>query len=786
MLKLNKLFYCVGLLIGALNASYAQTCHHKLELKTLIPEKSNQKIEGFIRILENESLRYEKVVSSIKDLKDTITVSGLCDGEYHIVGFLSGFSLIDLNVDLADNKIIELNFKLTKTDLHAVEVFGDQNKLTGFAGATVLKIDAKTIQNQADKPLADILSDQGGIEVFRSGQSISKPLINGLSGTRILAIQNGIRLEGQQWASDHGFELDALPQTEIMVYRGASSLLFGSDALGGTILVAPVSLENSDAPEAQISTWFASNGRAWGQSGYFQKGIRKGKHHFQGRLNARNLRSGALKTPDYYLNNTSFHNFNSSLHLNYDYGKWGVELYSSYLYHTIGIFSGAEVGNLADLQLAITNQKPIENNFFSRNIDRANQNVWHSLNKVKVCYHFSENELVEWVYGFQQNNRREFDAGLPFNEQLVQNNTPDAYFNLLTHSNDVRYTKTIKGKTRILAGLQLLNQSNVFRGLEYRAIVPNYRMWNAGAFTAISHEYKKYTFDAGLRYDQRQLMSFISNLATANVDQFQNEFGSLSFSAGLKKTISSTLNWFMQLGSAWRQPNAYELYGNGLHQATASFDFSNPDLKTERVWSLSGGFRKQSKLTSYEVSLFSSYFDHYIYLNPLPQPVITIAGAFPAFAQQQSPALISGIDAALERKFLESYFIRTSAHFIYGYNFKIEDHLIYMPPLRIKSRIGKQIGKLQWNVTGNYVFEQFFAPENVDFAPPPPSFFILQSEISYQHKAFRFAVVGDNVTNSRYRNYLNRFRYFADEPGVNLIFKIHYNISFTNQKQKNT
>ena len=51
--------------------------------------------------------------------------------------------------------------------------------------------------------------------------------------------KNGIKQEGQQWGADHGLELDAFNIGAVNVLKGPSSLLYGSDAMGGVIDVVP-------------------------------------------------------------------------------------------------------------------------------------------------------------------------------------------------------------------------------------------------------------------------------------------------------------------------------------------------------------------------------------------------------------------------------------------------------------------------------------------------------------------------------------------------------------------
>ncbi|UFH57494.1 hypothetical protein [Spirosoma sp. KNUC1025] len=63
-----------------------------------------------------------------------------------------------------------------------------------------------------------------------------------------------------------------------------------------------------------------------------------------------------------------------------------------------------------------------------------------------------------------------------------------------------------------------------------------------------------------------------------------------------------------------------------------------------------------------------------------------------------------------------------------------------------------------------------------DFAPPPPAYFLLGAELGFTAQlggqSMSVILTGSNLVNVAYRDYLNRFRYFADEPGRNVSLKI--------------
>ena len=75
-----------------------------------------------------------------------------------------------------------------------------------------------------------------GVQAMDIGSGFSKPMIRGMGFNRIAVLENGIKQEGQQWGADHGLELDAFNIGTVNVLKGPSSLLYGSDAMGGEVM----------------------------------------------------------------------------------------------------------------------------------------------------------------------------------------------------------------------------------------------------------------------------------------------------------------------------------------------------------------------------------------------------------------------------------------------------------------------------------------------------------------------------------------------------------------------
>lgn len=91
------------------------------------------------------------------------------------------------------------------------------------------------LRNNFSGNLVQTLGNIPGVHSMDIGSGFAKPMIRGLGFNRITVTENGVKQEGQQWGADHGLEIDAFNAGQVSVRKGPSSLLYGSDAMGGAI-----------------------------------------------------------------------------------------------------------------------------------------------------------------------------------------------------------------------------------------------------------------------------------------------------------------------------------------------------------------------------------------------------------------------------------------------------------------------------------------------------------------------------------------------------------------------
>ena len=116
---------------------------------------------------------------------------------------------------------------------------------------------------------------------------------------------------------------------------------------------------------------------------------------------------------------------------------------------------------------------------------------------------------------------------------------------------------------------------------------------------------------------------------------------------------------------------------------------------------------------------------------------------------------------------------------VYGTNITTGTGLVYMPPVNWRSSLayGLPFGVV---LSGSVlvVAQQDHIDEEQDFLPPPPGYALLggglSREFTFGTRVLSVQLEAENLLNQRYRDYLDRQRYFADAPGRSINFRIGY------------
>jgi iron complex outermembrane receptor protein len=796
-----KIGLMVSLLAGIIPASQAQTACSATVTGRILALDNHEPLIGATAVIR------ELATGAVADTAGNFRLLAICPGQYTIdfqfIGYVSISQPVTVGLDSllsltplqlrADNKTLQ-EVVVTERRSEAQQILQVQTALTGTA------LDATRGQT-----LGESLKGLPGLYSIQTGPSISKPVIHGLYSNRIITLNNGVRQEDQQWGSEHAPQIDPFLATRVTVIKGAASIRYGSDAIGGVILVEPKAMPVTPGLGGELNVVGGTNGGQAVLSGYLEQGF-KSIPGLSWRLQGTVKRVGYARTPNYYLENSSYHENNGSTTISYTRSRGGAELFYSQFNTRVGLFTGAQVGSLADFYAAIARPEPLRQPGFSYDLGRPYQRVHHELLKFRTYIHSDRWGTLTATLARQQNVRREYDI-----QAFSRSTDPELYLKLVTQTADLVWeqpTVKLRGGGRFSGnvGLSGITQGNVRR---YLFLIPNYRNYGAGLFAIERYATNQWTFEAGIRYDYRWLRAFFLDDATNAVTTRTRDWNNMTGSLGATVQILPQLTISGNLSTAWRAPNVSDLYSNGLHQSAVAYERGNPTLKPEQAYNASLSAEYTGRQIYADISLYNNRINNYIYLKPDSLPIVRQRGAFPAYSYSQVQASFRGIDATIRYKLSDRLTLNSKTSILFAYDHTNHDYLVYIPPNRTDNGLRYDVGPadpsttrrlsgLYVSLSSQYVARQNRAPrvtqrqENGqviftgDFAPPPPAYTLLGAELGFSWRVVRqpvsFILTGTNLLNRAYRDYLDRFRYFADEPGRNIVLRVKIPLTFSGNR----
>ncbi|MCQ9640790.1 TonB-dependent receptor [Chryseobacterium sp. WG14] len=768
-------------------------------------------VQGTVQDFHDKTMLENAVVkmggSTVKtDKKGKFSFDKIPAGEYSLTAQHPDCHDYTENIKVDQDIHLVITLEHHSNDIETVTIHGNHKS----NGSLIVKtIDKKEIERNATDNLGNLLSKISGVATLKTGNNIAKPIIHGLYGSRISILNNGVKLAEQEWGVEHAPNVDINNFQHIDVIKGASALKYGSDAIGGVVVMEPEIFPKKDTVKGSVNLSGISNGRGLGLDVDVAK-IWKNGWAVKSGGSIRKL--GDQHTPDYNLMNTGmdFSSFNFTVQKN-EYDK-GISFDYYLTNQNIGIYRGSHVGNNNDFYNAMTLKIPVYTGDFSYDIDNPRQVIEHHIAKVSAFKRFENIGKVSATYSFQYNHRQEYDV-----RRGDLKDIPSLDLALMTHQfnlNDLLEREKWSLETGIDASFQN-NYSDP--ATKARRLIPNYDKYAAGIYSVFKYKISpELNAEAGVRYDFTRYdvtkwydKSDWNNRYADSYNEFyiktdknrvltrpKINYQNVSFNAGLEYHPNAYFNLKFNYAKVGRTPNIAELFSDGLHHSAAVIEIGDMGLKNEdgHQFNLTADV-KFNVLKGLNVSVNPYFFITRNFINEIPTGVQnTIRGVFPVWSYQQIDAKMYGVDLDINWKLTDNLTYTGKGSYLYGQDDTHNEPLILMMPPNFSN--GLQFKKENWN---NFYFNlenQTFLKQSrfpvhnasvtiyengvevektVDLSTPPAGFSLWNIGTGINlSKNLSAGLIVNNIFNVSYRNYLNRMRFFADEAGRNFILNFRY------------
>lgn len=684
-----------------------------------------------------------------------------------------GFAPYAREVDLRSaDRLLTVHLDVATAVLQEVAVRADTaaDRLARVTATSTL--DAQALAATRGQTLGETIKNLPGVSVIQFGPSIAKPVIRGLNSQRVLVMNGGLRQEDQQWGTEHAPNIDSFDADAVTVVRGAATVLYGADALGGVVRVDHAALPDTGGLRGDVALNTFSNSRqgalSLGVQGADLSLPKIGTTGYRVRLTSRVAGNGAA--PDYFLANTGFRELNGSVALGVT-RAWGrAEVSLSRFGTELGVLKQAHVGNADDLQRAMTNAP--RDSAFTYAIDRPNQRVSHTTLRVRTVREFDDAGELEVVYGLQYNHRREYDNHGP----LRFRNEPAFNLKLFSNSLDVRWTHPRWKGWRGTVGTSALAQGNQTLGKAF--LIPGYDLWQGALYAQEEFALGRLSISTGLRGDVISQTTIAFADAGIRSPAGTKSWRNMAGSVGAAYLVRDGLDVAVRVARAWRPPTVNERYAQGVHHGTAQYELGDPTLSSEQSLGFEGTLRYRGPSLQFDAATYSNTVNGFMYLQP-SAPVQTIRGAFPGFRYAQADARLRGLELSGRYDPHANVQLTANGTLVRGVNRATGEPLFDMPADRLTLNARMHGASDGWYLGAGTVLvrQQDGVPAGTVYTLPTAGYALLQLEAGVRawHVMGRRADLSLSVNNAldtRYRDYLSRYRLFVNDTGRDVVVRL--------------
>ena len=744
----------------------------------------------------------------VADAQGSYLLENLCKGLYTIVVSHVSCEPDTLSVRVSKNMKRTLLLEHHTEALEDVTITG-QNLQSNSNSDQENSLSTNAIESYSGKSLGDALKLLPGVSTLKTGNTIVKPVVQGMFGSRILTVNQGVRMQDMEWGDEHASTLDINTAGQISVLKGGAALRYGGDAVGGLIIVEPSEVLR-DTLVGRTILHGATNG--WGGS-VTSEITKSGKTGWFGKIQGTLKRFGDFKAPDYQLTNTGYFEKGFSIAAGRQQENQGFDIFYSLFDTDMAILSASHIGSVSDLVDAIENGEPSVIEDFSYEIGSPRQEVTHQMLKAQFNRKLGFGE-VELQYDFQHNHRFEFDKRVGDDR-----NEPSIDLELTTHSFSGNLSLNSSSDLQLNAGILYRYQDN-FANPEtgVKRLIPDYDRYELGAYANGTYQMTdQWVLDAGLRYDFSRIdalkfyrksrweeRGYQEDFGDIIVQEFPTQlltnpkfdYHNISYTVGSNYIFESQTELRFNYSFLQRAPNPAELFSDGLHHGAARIELGDLRIEQEQAHKLGVSISGSSGIWNWDVSPYLNLFSDFIYLEPTGVEQ-TIRGAFPVWEYRQADARIWGMDLRALAKWSSHWNTDHSFAYVHGQNTELDEPLNNIPaPILNNSLTFKyeRWNKLEITLESLYSFEQsrypdqnylVFVPENngfeeVDISTPPEGYHLLNLSADFElelwgEQQVQIGLTVNNLFNTSYRDYLNRLRYFADELGRSFEFTARFN-----------
>lgn len=610
--------------------------------------------------------------------------------------------------------------------------FGAEDGAMILAPAKVLAGDA--LHDKLGGSLGETLSKELGVSASGFSAASSRPVIRGLDGSRVMILQNGMSTSDLSAVSnDHAVGSAVATARQIEILRGPAALMYGSGAIGGLVNIVndriPTQLEKNITGESELRYSTVDHGTALHASGDGSYG-NLGLHVDTGVLNAGDYRAPINSYPlSFTANQEHSLGFGASI-----IREWG--------------YAGASVSHLDKLY-------GIHGRDEKTKIDMAQTRVdVDSL--IKMPFNGIESLRFQLAHSDYQHSELEngSDPRLRFDSNAIQSRW------------EISHTAVAGWRGKLGLQSDTATVETTMANPAQSPTVPHTRSTSHAAFVVEEQEFGKVRLNLGVR---------LEGASRHPVEGKERYFQLASYSAGAMWAFVPGYGLGLTASVAQRAPTAEELYSNGPHHPTETFDIGNAEMKKESSNNLDLSLQKNTEKFRWKANVFQNKIKNFVYGEM--SGVSNLATGLDERIFKQAQATLRGFEAELSYNLNEpGWFTRLFADNSRGTLDQL-GNLPLQPAMRTGAELGNQYG--QWHTSLSVIRAQAhhrIASAGISTETPTAGYTRVDAAVSYVQRYgttdLTWFLIARNLLNEDIRLSTSLLKDVLPQPGRNIVLGV--------------
>lgn len=704
-------------------------------------------------------LGYSYVYSKTLNKADAANKSGIFKfenippGTYRIKVSRIGYKTLFTTVTVQAGKPNFVTLKMTPAtiNLNELTVVGEMLVKGGEIEGASRTMTGSDLRKNMSSTLAATIKDIPGVASRSMGAAPARPVIRGLGGKRVVITQDGIRTgDVSSMSADHAVTIDPIGAEKIEIARGPAALKFGSNAIGGVINVVshqiPATMSDHIQGNASLQGSTVNMGEA------ASLGLKVPAGSFALQLNSSFRHGNNLHTPVGEIVNTGLISTNHTLGISY-IQPWGYAggSFSYYLNH-YGI-------------------PPDQHGGHAHGVD-INMRSYQFKGKSEILFNDDFFRSLKIDLSFTNYYHREIEPG----------GITGTEFGLLSTTADVAlHHANISFIDKGIVGIWGEKKNLAVQGAE----TPTTDSYSFSTYLIEEATFGRFTIKAGARFDYISRNPAVNDPHSSIGHIRERTFTALSGSGSIAYAITNHFNLGAVLFYSFRAPTASELYSEGPHLASYSYEIGNPELDAERALSKELFFEYSSAPISFKVSFYQNAFSNYIF----PRNTGRQSSAFPSlnvYKYTGGEANFYGTELSMNLQITGHLQASGSLSYTYA-KLKVQPDnrdeygtwrpLPKIPPLQ--SNIGLNYHNAGFKIGASARIAAKQSRTGI-FETPTPGYTVFDLFAQYKfrtgHTLHTISLKAKNILNETYRSHLSHIKEIMPEPGRNimLLYRIYF------------